>query len=177
MGQPEQPETGQGGGAEEGGRLRDEPLRQRLEALVPDVLRRTLYAGLGAIFTSEDSIRRLANDFSLPKDVAGYLVGQAQTTKSELVRLVAAEVRRVLEGMRLHEELQRLLAGMTIELRTEVRFVPNEARLEPQLKHKLRVREGRRAGPTEVVPAATAAAPTAVSDEAPPAQDDPQGAR
>ena len=118
---------------------------------MPDVLRRTLYAGLGAIFTSEDSIRRLAQDFSLPKDVAGYLVGQAQTTKSELVRLVAAEVRRVLEGMRLNEELQRLLASMTIELRTEVRFVPNEERLEPQIKHKVNVREGRRAKPTEVI--------------------------
>jgi len=167
MGQWEQPESGAGGGgAEEGGRLRDEPLRQRLEALVPDVLRRTLYAGLGAIFTSEDSIRRLAQDFSLPKDVAGYLVGQAQTTKSELVRLVAAEVRRVLEGMRLNEELQRLLASMTIELRTEVRFVPNEARLEPQIKHKVNVREGRRGRPTEVIGQPPSPAEAAAPDPA-----------
>ncbi|MBK8479634.1 MAG: hypothetical protein IPL40_00420 [Proteobacteria bacterium] len=152
MSEAEQSEAAAGAGApEEGGRLRDEPLRQRLEALVPDVLRRTLYAGLGAILTPEESIRRLANDFSLPKDVAGYLVGQAQTTKSELVRLVAAEVRRVLEGMRINEELQRLLTSMTIELRTEVRFVPNEERLQPQVKHEVHVHEGRAARPTEVI--------------------------
>ena len=36
----------------------------------PDLIRRTLYAGLGAVFASEEGIRRIANEFSLPKDVA-----------------------------------------------------------------------------------------------------------
>ena len=104
----------------------DERLRQRLEGLVPDMVRRTFYAGLGAVFTTEEGVRKLANEFSLPKDVATYLIAQAGTTKSELFRIVATELRDFLESLNLNEELARLLTSLSFEIKTEIRFIPND---------------------------------------------------
>jgi hypothetical protein len=119
----------------------DEKLRQKLEGLVPEVFRRTFYAGLGAVFTTEEGIRKLANEFSLPKEVANFMVKQAQVTKDELLRIVAAELRTFLEGLNLNEELQRLLTSLSFEIKTEIRFIPNDQKLvKPQVKNKVAVK-------------------------------------
>ena len=133
----------------------DEVLRQKLEGLIPEVVRRTFYAGLGAVFTTEEGIRRLANEFSLPKDVATYLIQQAQATKDELFRLLAAELRTFLENLNLNEELQRLLTSLRFEIKTEIRFLPSDARpMKPRVKNRVTVRrrsarEADEARPTE----------------------------
>lgn len=140
------------------GRGREDRPRQRFEAFIPDMLRRTFYAGLGAIFTSEEGLRRLANDFSLPKDVATYLITQAQSTKNELFRIVAAEIRRFLDDLRVNEELQRLLGSLTIELKTEIRFVPHDEDLRPTFgKSRVRVKRHPRRGASreDAVPSST----------------------
>ena len=54
-------------------------------------------------------LRRLATEFSLPKDVASFLVSQAQTTKDELFRIVAREMREFLESINLGAELTKIL--------------------------------------------------------------------
>ena len=131
---------------DEGGE--DEGLRRRLEGLIPDLVRRTVLAGLGAVLSSEDGIRKLANDFSLPKDVANYLITQAQSSKDELLRIIANEVRRFLENLNLNEELQRLLTSLTFEVKTEVRFLPNEERYKTT--HKVKVK---RSGGEDPAPA------------------------
>ena len=142
--------AGEGVDSTEGDDKKDERLRQRLEGLVPDLLKRTFYAGLGAIFTSEEGIRRIANEFSLPKDVATYLVSQAQGTKDELFRIVAAELRGFLESLNLNDELKRLLTSLSFEIKTEVRFIPNDQQVKPSVKQTVAVR--RRKGANEAAP-------------------------
>ncbi len=137
----------------------DESLRQRLEGLVPEIVRRLFYAGLGAVFTTEEGVRRLANEFSLPKDVVRYLVQQAQSTKDELFRIIAAELRGFLESLNLNEELQRLLTSLSFEIKTEIRFIPNEQKLlKPKVKNKISVRHRPRDEEEEAVPATEAPA-------------------
>jgi len=104
----------------------DQKKRGRLDSLIPDVLRRTFYAGLGAVFTTEEGIRKLANDFHLPKDVANYLIQQAATSKDELFRIVAKELRGFLESVNVSGELQKLLTSLSFEVKTEIRFIPND---------------------------------------------------
>ena len=124
----------------EDAKQKDERFRQKFEGFVPDLLKRTFYAGVGAIFTSEESLRRIANEFSLPKDVASYLVTQAQGTKDELFRIVATEVRGFLESLNLSDELLRLLTSLSFEIKTEVRFIPNAQKVKPSIKHSVAVR-------------------------------------
>jgi len=120
-------------------------IRQRLEGLVPDLVKRTFYAGLGAVFTTEEGIRKIAKEFSLPKDVASYLIDSAQGTKDELFRIVAKEMREFLQGLNLHQEIAKLLTMISFEVKTEIRFIPNDEGIfgvKPQIKPKVAVKKG-----------------------------------
>ncbi|MCC6748752.1 MAG: hypothetical protein IT371_13915 [Deltaproteobacteria bacterium] len=133
----------------------DEGLRQKLEGLVPDLLRRTFYAGLGALFTSEEGLKKIAQDFSLPKDVANYLINQAQGTKEELFRIIGSEFRGFLQTLNLSDELQRLLTSLSFEIKTEVRFIPNDARPRVSSKMAVRRRGGKEPEATDDEPPVT----------------------
>ena len=100
--------------------------RRRLENLIPDIVRRTFYAGLGAVFTTEEGIRKLASDLKLPKDVANYLIQQAASSKDELLRVVGKEIRGFLESVNISGEMQKLLTSLSFEIKTEIRFIPND---------------------------------------------------
>ncbi|HJZ88378.1 MAG TPA: hypothetical protein VKN99_24555 [Polyangia bacterium] len=157
---------------------RDEPkpadedkLRARLQSVIPELVKRTFYAGLGAVFTTEEGVRKLVSDFSLPKDVANFLVSQAQGTKNEVFRIVATELRSWLDKIDLQRELTKLLTMLSVEVKTEIRFVPNEeALVKPEIKRKVSVK---RAKPTEApagggedpaaAPAATTSPPSSAS--------------
>lgn len=102
-------------------------LRRRIEGLVPNVLKKTVnMAGETAHFT-EDVLRSVVGDLKLPKEAVTYLLALADNTKKEVVRVAAREVREFLESANLADELTRILTSMSFEIRTEVRFVPNDA--------------------------------------------------
>jgi hypothetical protein len=121
----------------------EKSVRQRLEGFVPDLVKRTFYAGLGAVFTTEEGIRKLAQDFSLPKDVAAYLINSAQSTKDELFRIVAKEMREFLENLNLGNEIAKILTTLSFEIKTEIRFIPNDEAIggvKPDLKKQVSVK-------------------------------------
>ena len=112
--------------------------RGRFEQFV----KRAVYTGLGALFTTEEGIRKLASEFHLPKDVANFLITQAATSKDELFRVIARELRYFLETVNLSGELQKLLTSLSFEIKTEVRFIPNDsaAGVKPEIKRKVAVK-------------------------------------
>jgi hypothetical protein len=109
--------------------------------MVPDLMKKLFVAGLGAVFTSEEGIRRIASEVSLPKDVASYLITQAQTTKDELFRIVAREIREFLESINLGAELTKILTSLTFEIKMQVRLLPNEEQnaIRPSVKGNVKV--------------------------------------
>jgi hypothetical protein len=111
--------------------------RGRLEGFIPDIVKRTFYAGLGAVFTTEEGIRKIASDLKLPKDVANYLIQSAASTKDEMFRVVGKELRGFLETVNISGELQKLLTSLSFEIKTEIRFIPNDeaiAGVKPDVK-------------------------------------------
>jgi hypothetical protein len=132
------PEAGDGGGtATETDKEKDDRgLRERLEGLVPDLIRKTFYAGLGAVFTTEEGVRKLVNDFSLPKDVAGYLVNSTQGAKDEVMRILGREMHEFFDRLNLSQELAKLLTQLSFEIKTEIRFIPNDQAVDGQLSVK-----------------------------------------
>lgn len=94
--------------------------------VVPELVQRLFVAGMGAVFTSEEGIRKLAKDVSLPKDVTKYLVSQAQTTREQLFRIVARELRSFLESINLGAELTKILTSLTFEIKMQVRLLPSD---------------------------------------------------
>jgi hypothetical protein len=116
-------------------------LRERLEKLLPEVVRRAINAGTSAVTSTEDGIRKLVSDFNLPRDVAAYLLMQASTSKDEVLRIIGHEVRGFLETVNLSGELQKLLTSLSFEIKTEIRFIPNsESVVKPDIKNKVAVK-------------------------------------
>jgi hypothetical protein len=135
------PDDGAAGDARESREARDDEPRDkqrgRLEGFIPDIVKRTFYAGLGAVFTTEEGIRKIASDLKLPKDVANYLIQQAAASKDELFRVVGKELRGFLETVNISGELQKLLTSLSFEIKTEIRFIPNDeaiAGVKPDVK-------------------------------------------
>lgn len=124
----------------------DDPLDQdgpdgdEKRGFVPDFVRRMAWAGLGAVFMSEEGIRRLAGQLKLPKEALQFLLHQAEKTKDQIGQTVSEEVRKLLQSERLRDELLRMIAGMTIEVRAEVKLVPDRVKgAAPSLLPKVKV--------------------------------------
>jgi hypothetical protein len=120
--------------------LDEEASDEKGRGFVPDFVRRMAWAGLGAVFMSEEGIRRLAGQLKLPKEALGFLLQQADKTKDEIGRVVSDEVRKLLQSDRLRDEMLKMIAGMTIEVRAEVKLVPDRVKGEaPSLLPKVKV--------------------------------------
>ncbi|HEU5057769.1 MAG TPA: hypothetical protein VFU21_14660 [Kofleriaceae bacterium] len=120
-----------------------ESVRQKLEAWVPDLVRKAFTAGMGAVLGTEEGIRKLTKEMPMPKDVAGYLVNTASSTKDDLLRIIAREVREFLSTVNLSEEIAKMLTMLSFEVKTEIRFIPNDekyAGVEPDVKARVRLK-------------------------------------
>ena len=131
-----------------------ETIRQKLEQLVPDLVKKTFAAGMGAVFTTEEGIRRVVGGAreSLP-EVAGYLASSADGAKDKVFEIVARETREFLANLNLTEEIAKILTTLSFEIKTEIRFIPNSERMtgaEPDVKASVRLkRNDARAGTEE----------------------------
>ncbi|MBM4319828.1 MAG: hypothetical protein FJ125_07675 [Deltaproteobacteria bacterium] len=129
---------------------------RRLMGRIPDVMSRALVAGTGALFLTEEGIRNLVSELKLPGEMVRFLVQQAETTKRELFRFVGQEIRSFMEQSNLSQELLKALAGVTVEVHTTIRFVPDEAgQVAPRFATELRTQgsaEGEEAGSESAAP-------------------------
>ncbi len=114
-----------------------------LGGVVADVVRKAVLAGAGALFLTEESARKLAREWKLPKELAGFLVTQAQGAKDEVLRIVSGEIRRFLQSEAFRRELFEILGSMTLEVNAEIRL--GEARGRRRTRVSVRPR-GRRPG-------------------------------
>lgn len=118
----------------------DEPeSRRRLERVFREAFRRAIEkgveAGVGTLSKADKAVRGVVDDVPLPKEVLGYVFQQIDDTKNSLVRVVAGEVRDFLEATDVASELQRALTSLSFEIKTEVRFIPNDAGgVKPQVR-------------------------------------------
>ncbi len=120
-----------------------EAVRRRLETFVPELVRKTFAAGLGAVFTTEEGIRKLTKEIPQAKDVVDYVASTAGSTKDEVMRMMARETREFLQTVNFSEEIAKMLTMLSFEVKTEIRFIPNDEKfggVEPDVKAKVRVK-------------------------------------
>lgn len=106
--------------------------RRRLERVLPELLKRAiekgLETGIGTLSNSREALRGVVGEnVKLPQEIVQYIFAQIDDTKSATVRVVAREVREFLAATDLSKELQKALTSLSFEIRTEIRFIPNEA--------------------------------------------------
>lgn len=126
---------------------RDEK-RRRLEDTLRETFRRaverSVEAGVETFSKASkapravrDAVDGVVEDVPLPREIVSFLFSQVDDTKNVLVRVVAKEVRDFLEATDLADTLQRALTSLSFEIKTEVRFIPNDAGgIRPQVRAK-----------------------------------------
>jgi len=68
-------------------------------------------------------------------------VGVAANAKDDIMRAAAGEVRVWLEHLNLNDEIAKVLTKLVIEVKTEIRFRPNEdGKLVPETSNDYKVR-------------------------------------
>jgi hypothetical protein len=118
-----------------------ETIRQRLEHLVPELVKKTFSAGMGAVFSTEEGIRRIARE-GLP-EVAAYIASSADGAKDKVWEIIARETRDFLANLNLTDEIAKILTTLSFEIRTEVRFIPNSEKITgamPDVKASVRLK-------------------------------------
>jgi hypothetical protein len=113
----------------------DDPPEEPSKGFVPDIVRRAVLTGVGALFMTEEGIRNLVGEMKLPKDALAFLIAQADKTRGEVTRIVTQEVRRFLESDRLRREIWKLLTSVTLEVNATVQLKPSG---EPQIRAKVK---------------------------------------
>lgn len=128
--EPEAPvDDGEGANANDDDRER----RGLFERAIPDVVKRAVERAV------ESGVNRIAENIErgenlksfmgdkLPKEALGVLYQQIDETKNGLYRVVAKEIRDVLEQTQFADELAKLLTKLSFEIKTEIRFIPNDS--------------------------------------------------
>lgn len=146
--------------------------RRRLERILPELIKRVVETGYEKIADGyeritegPENVREFVRDMKLPKEAMHLLLSQLDETKNGLYRVVAKEIRDFLEHTNLSDELSRALTTLSFEIKTEVRFIPNDARggTRPDIRAKVRVKKDR---PPEEPP------PTDASETPPPPEEE-----
>ncbi|MEY4511831.1 MAG: hypothetical protein RLZZ450_3953 [Pseudomonadota bacterium] len=160
--------------------------RGRFESRLPSLIRRGIEKGIEAgLYTFEksletgrettDAVRERFSDVKipdvasavgkalhearLPREIAGAVLGQIDETKNDVVRIIAREVRDFLEATDLAGEIKAALTSLSFEMRTEVRFIPNDkgTGVRPDVRARGRVKRTSSARERRRTPKATPA--------------------
>jgi hypothetical protein len=107
------------------------PTAAPLFGVVPELMRKAAFAGLGALFMTEEGLRRTAAQIPLPKEALAGLLAQAERTKEDVTRVLTEELRRFLHSERLKRELSQIFAGMSVEVNARIRLVPEDKSRPP----------------------------------------------
>jgi hypothetical protein len=123
----------------------------RIERAVREVVRRVLETGYEKLSGGPENVREFVREMKLPKEALGLLLGQLDETKTGVYRVVAKEVRDFLEHTNFADELAKMLTTLSFEIKTEVRFIPNDARPGarpvPDVRSKVNVKRSSRPPP------------------------------
>jgi len=95
--------------------------------IVKRLVERAVESGVEKLAEQPENLRNFIADLKLPKEVISDVYGQIDDTKNGLYRVVAKEIRDVLEQTQVADEVVKVLTKLSFEIRTEIRFVPNDS--------------------------------------------------
>lgn len=122
--------------------------RRVLERIIREGVKRAVEKGVEQITETPDNLRQYLADLKLPKEAAHLVFQQVDETKNGLYRVVAKEIRDFLEHTNFAEEMTRVLTTLSFEIKTEIRFIPNDAKPDadgklpkPDVKASVRIKD------------------------------------
>lgn len=110
-----------------------------------DAVRKAVTSGIRGVLSSEDWVRSTIREV-LPKELVTYMKRQADSARDEVIRVIGAQTKRFFEGIDVSGEVQKILTALSFEVKTEVRFIPNDQKVKPDIKFRARAKRSDRAG-------------------------------
>jgi len=101
------------------------PQAQVDRGLIPELVKRAVNTSIQTIVTTEEGVRSVVGAVA-QNDVVNAAVQGIDATRKEVRGIAGREIRTFLENLNVGEELAKILTSVSFEIRTEVRFVPNE---------------------------------------------------
>lgn len=96
---------------------------------LPDIVRRAVERSVNVVLQGDDERKKLVAALfpkELVNSVAQTVLTAVDGTKREAVEMVGREMQQFLQQLNLADEIRKVLTSVSFEIRTEVRFVPNE---------------------------------------------------
>ena len=114
--------------------LPDPERKRRFERAVPEVVKRLIEraveSGVERLSEQPEKLKDFLAELRLPKEVISEILSHVDDTKNGLYRVVAKEIRDVLAQTELADEIAKVLTKLSFEIKTEIRFVPNDRSAE-----------------------------------------------
>ena len=98
-------------------------MAEDLKSQATDFVKKVLAVGVGTIFLTEESLRALAKDAKIPKEVLGGILDSASKTKSEFFEKFSNEVmNKVVDKMDPKDLINEVIRSNDISLEVKVNF-------------------------------------------------------
>lgn len=81
-----------------------------------EVLKKVVSTGIGAAFMTEDAVKSILSDLSLPKDIMSGLLQNARNTKEDFFNGIRNEVKKHLKTIDFSKEVEKVLDKYDIEV-------------------------------------------------------------
>lgn len=121
---------------------------QREQRRMSDTVKKAISQGFRAARSGEEKIRGMVSD-AMPKELVTYIKGAIDTAREEVVRVVGNQTRKFLEGIDVGGEVAKILTALSFEIKTEIRFIPNDQKIKPDIKTTVRPKKVKPETPEE----------------------------
>lgn len=106
-----------------------------------DTVRKALASGFRSVRASEERLRGMVGD-AMPKELVVYLKGAIDNGREEIVRIIGTQTKKFLEGIDVGGEVAKILTAVSFEIRTEIRFIPNDQKVKPSIQTSIKPKKG-----------------------------------
>lgn len=86
-------------------------------------------------FIRDGKLKNIVGEIKLPREIITHIKNQVDDTKQATIGVISREVRLFLERTNLADELAKLLTQISFQVKTEIRFVPNDQAI-PRRKNR-----------------------------------------
>src|SRR5688572_2658236 len=93
----------------------------RSGGVLGDMMKKALFATVGAVFMTEESVRAYVSESKLPRDVKNYIVQNTAQAKEQFFGYMAKEISQLVRKSDLPKALKSFLADHTIEVEAKIR--------------------------------------------------------
>lgn len=90
----------------------------------PGRLSKLIRMGVGALWMTEEGVRKAIQDLSLPRDATAFVMAQVDKRKTEILKLIRHEIQRAFQSVDIVQLAKNLFRDHELEIEARIRLRP-----------------------------------------------------